>query len=63
MIRENLLLSGYKYEVIYINHNLTHLKAYKVRPSTKLLNIIANRWKCEIVELIIQEIKNEEQET
>lgn len=60
MIRENLLLSGYKYEVIYINHNLTHLKAYKVRPSTKSLNIIANRWKCEINKLKLQEIKNEE---
>ena len=60
MIRENLFLSGYKYEVIYINHNLTHLKAYKVRPSTKSLNIIANRWNCEINQLKLQEIKNEE---
>jgi hypothetical protein len=59
MIRKHLLSLGYKYEVVYTNHNLTHLKAYKVRPSTKSLNIIANRWKCEIGELIIQEIKNE----
>lgn len=59
MIRKHLLLLGYKYEVIYINHNLTHLKAYKVRPSTKSLKLIANRWKCEINKLIIQEIKNE----
>ena len=57
MIRKHLLSLGYKYEVVYINQNLTHLKAYKVRPSTKLLNIIANRWKCKINQLIIQEIK------
>ena len=60
MIRKHLLSLGYKYEVVCINQNLTHLKAYKVRPSTKLLNIIANRWKCEINKLKLQEIKNEE---
>jgi hypothetical protein len=60
MIRKHLLSLGYKYEVVYINQNLTHLKAYKVRPSIKLLNIISNRWKCEINQLKLQEIKNEE---
>lgn len=59
MIRKNLLLSGYKHEIVYINQNLTHLKAYKARPSAKSLKIIANRWKCKINQLIIQEIKNE----
>ena len=59
MIRKHLLSLGYKYEVVCINQNLTHLKAYKMRPSIKLLNIIANQWKCKINQLIIQEIKNE----
>ena len=60
MIRKHLLSLGYKYEVAYTDQNLNHLKAYKVRPSTKSLKLIANRWKCEINKLKLQEIKNEE---
>ena len=60
MIRENLLLSGYKYEVVYINQNLTYLQAFKLRPSQNSIQKIADLWKCNLNELIIQEIKNEE---
>ena len=60
MIRKHLLSLGYKYEVAYADQNLTHLKAYKVRPSAKSLKIIADRWECEINQLKLQEIKYEE---
>ena len=60
MIRENLLLSGYKYEVVYVDKNLTYLQAFRLRPSQNSIQKIADRWKCEINQLIIQEIKNEE---